>query len=356
MNISKIYTNNNVIISILRQNRVTEKIYKWSKYAFSYLFNHRYEAAFSCCSYLFIESMVTVSASTAMTDTDYVYNLESCRQKLCEFSNNYTERSGHYLPAYDVTCNISLQDMPYYSFSDCMDDLCRYTSRIGEKFYACTGEFLINNSVSQYSYLNENKSALEYWNQVCPKRHFTHLTKLKQLKYLTRCIEKMCKLNDTVSTFGREVLELCKNSPLEKLDEVLHEIFRSINKLKNNLDESSSLTTTSIITSIAASVTGVVSGIATIVGVIITHRACTPRSLSTDSYLSSSPSPTLARSIASIAHSGTQSTLSMLTETLNQIQDLLPSAMVNSLQGITDYVDRSTGEIQQIIELIELGI
>lgn len=345
MNIGKIYTNYNAVISMPRGNRISEKIYKVTKDALTYLVNNRYSVTLSCWSYVFIEWIVTANASTSMTD--YVYNVQSCRKTLCEYSTNYTTLSGSYLPMYEITCNMSLKEMPYYSFVDCMDDLCRYTSRIGQKFYACTGEVFADNT-PQFSYLNVSEPVFHYWRQICPKRHFAHLTKLKQLKYLTRCIEKMCKFNDTISNFGREVLELCNHSPLDKLDEVLHEIHRSVNLLKRDFDENQSLSTTNIITNIAASITSTVSGIATIISVMIMHRLEPQETSATTPQ-----SPSLPRSIANLASSGTQATLSVLGEAVTQFQELLPTSTISALQELSNYVSRSVRDIEEIIEVME---
>lgn len=362
MTISKVHQEFSTVLYAQRQNKLGEKIYKVARDALVYLVNNRYSLTLSCWSYLLIECVVT--AGTSITTSNYVYNVETCRNMLCEYSNNYTVLSGSYLPSYDVTCNMTLEEMPYYSFLDCMDDLCRYTNRIGEKFYACTGTVPVDNE-PEYSYLNVNEPAFDYWRQICPKRHFAHLSKVKQLQYLTRCIQKMCRLNDTISNFGREVLELCSNSPLDKLDEILHEMYRSINRLRDSLDSTDSLASTNMITGIVASVTSVLSGIATIVGIIIMHRI-EPRTqvnpplspaltqgIENIGGVVFSESSSLARGIANIAHSGIQTTSSLLSETVNQFEHLLPDGSVNLLRELTQYSHSSVKNIEELIEIIE---
>lgn len=351
MSISKVYGSNNDVTYITTQNKVKDRIYNVGKNAFHYLVKNKYALTLSFWSYFLIESGVT--ATQAIFGETFVYNVDTCREVLCAYSSNYTNYTnayGTHIPNYEITCNPSIAKIPHYTFLDCLDDLCRYTSSIGENFYACLGSFIERSIISE-PYLNSTHLTFQLWNRVCPKRHFSHISSLNQLSYLNKCIKKMCKINETIPIegFDKEMLTLCKENPLDNLHFILHEIKKSVNTLKESIESTDSLTRTSIITGIASSLTSIVAGVATAAGLITAHRA-------TQETMEGMV-PSLADGLRTIARSTAQATLAIVSGSASQVEEFIAEESIDILNQLGTFLRESIESMESLpIEIIETTV
>lgn len=184
MGISRIGLGNKEVEYVTVESRITTKISQLGKNTLNYLVQHKYALAVGVWSYVAIE-VGAVALETLQEN--YVYDIDSCRERLCDYWNNSTILERSSFPKYVKSrCNSTDEAFQSpYSFMQCLQDLCKYTKSIGERFYACPRLPDISNRV------------LSFWDKICPRKRRKFPNKLSELSYLNKCIKKLCN-NSTI--------------------------------------------------------------------------------------------------------------------------------------------------------------
>lgn len=211
MQVSKLERSNPLITENINQESITEKVSAVGTYILQYFVRNKYAVTLSVWTYALIE--ISMATSDSIMSGNYVYDAASCRRTLCEYANQYTYANQTSEEMFNLieTCNLSSEDFSL-SFMDCLHDLCIFLEHLGEKFYACIGNFASDNEILENQILTDpNTTPMQFWNSVCPKRHIKHLTDLKKLMYFKDCLKNICTDNNIVSLLNDETLSLCNS-------------------------------------------------------------------------------------------------------------------------------------------------
>ena len=301
MIISNVYngfSENNIISHSSEKFVIKQKISNIAKKIFNYLAKNQVAFSVSVLSYMCIQT--AAENFTPTIDSNYIYDVYSCRNTLCELSDNYSTEHGSRIPSIEITCGMPMAS--YYTFHDCIDDICRYSRTIGEKFYACIPNTLEESESSRITNKKDEITEIfkePIWDEICPKRRFHHISPLHQLGYVKNCIEKICGLISN-HNITRGVYELCHHQPITRLHSTLTEIKNGVRALRESTSDTNSLEVSNIIVGITSGLAGIISGTATVASILISYQKAQRMAI------------TLADSIKAIADSTTENAISLV--------------------------------------------
>lgn len=311
------------IKEVEEKGHLITKTCRVGKNTLRFFVHHKYALAAAVWSYVAIE--VGAMAVESMRE-DYIYDVESCREKLCNYWNNSTKMmdNGLSLTYLESRCYPTEQEPETsYSFMKCLQDLCKYTQSIGEKFYACPKLSDISNKV------------VSFWNKVCPKKGNKFTNKLSEFSYLNKCIKKLCKNSKMRSTLDKDTLELCETKSVEKLHDFLKAINKSLKKLQKNTETTDSWTQAGVIGSIVGGVAGFIGGAAGIASTIVTYNA--GRAATT--AIGGAMGPTLTEGLESIAKTTAETAVALLQQATSQSGEMMPMDTLNELQELSAQIE-----------------
>lgn len=329
-------------------------IYNVGKNVLNYTVKHQYPLSVSIWSYFLIEVGRTAAATTF--GEHYVYNLDTCREALCNNYWNKSENSTDFFHNSVLEFTCSEQQNSSYSFVECLQDLCKYMATLGENFYACQGGTLeptqllsLNETIEQTSSDIQISSPLliDYWNKICPKKEFRHpekpSTKLKELSYLTRCLEKLCTPDNLIRfESGKDISTLCANKDILKLYDLLHSMSRAIKKIQKVTIESNG-DTTNMISNIVVALATVVGGVATIAAAVISYRT------SRAANVLNSAIPSLDQGVRTMTRAAAETTRAIIRGA-SIVEEIMPKETLQVLNDLASSMSQSTSSFYTAAE------
>lgn len=320
MGISRIGLGNKEVEYVTVESRITTKISQLGKNTLNYLVRHKYALAVAVWSYVAIE----VGAIALETlQENYVYDIDSCGERLCDYWNNSTIRERSFFPKYVKSrCNSTDEAFQSpYSFMQCLQDLCKYTKSIGERFYACPKLPDISNKV------------LSFWDEVCPRKRREFPNKLSELSYLNKCIKKLCNNSKIKPNLDKNTLELCETKDAEKLYDLLEGINTSLKELKNSTENTDSWTQASVIGAVVGGLAGIVGGAAGIATAVITYRAGQAATVALATI------PTLSQGLQNIARTTTDTAMALMQQTTSNLGEMIPMDTLDALHQLSSHIE-----------------
>lgn len=310
------------IKGVQEKDDLITKTCRVGKNTLRFFVHHKYALAVAVWSYMAIE--VGAMAMNTMRE-GYVYDVDSCRERLCNYWNNSTKvDSGLPLTYLESRCHPTEEKYEaYYSFMKCLQDLCKYTQSIGEKFYACPKLPGISNKV------------VSFWNKFCPKKGNKSPKRLSEFSYLNKCIKKLCKSSKMRSALNKDTVELCKTKSVEKLYDFLGGINKSLKKLQKNTESTDSWTQAGVIGAVVGGVAGLIGGAAGIASTIVTYHA----GRAATAAIGGAMMPTLSEGLENIVKTTTETAIALLQQATYQSEGMIPTDTLNELQELSAHIE-----------------
>lgn len=320
MGISSITLGNKEVEYVTRECEIITKIGRLGKNTLDYLVQHKYVLAVAIWSYVAIE---VGAIAIGTLQEDYVYDVDSCRERLCGYWDNSTTLERGLLPKYlKSRCNSTDEKFQLsYSFMKCLQDLCKYTKSIGERFYACPKLPDISNKV------------FNFWDKVCPKKGHKFSNKLSELSYLNKCIKKICNNSTIKSTLDKNTLELCETKSAEKLYDLLEGINKSLKKLQKSTENADSWTQASVIGAVVGGLAGLIGGAAGIATAIITYQAGQVAAVALGEAI-----PTISLGLENIAKTTAETAVALLHQTTSQVGETISMDTLDTLNELSSHI------------------
>ena len=333
MGISSVGLGTREIECITVVSGIITKSYQVGKNSLRVLVNNQHVLAAFVWSYVIIQ--VVGTAAEAIQE-GYVYDVDSCRERLCNYWNNSTTLDSEFSSKYfESRCGSSDKEFQSsYSFMNCLQDLCKYTKSIGEKFYACPKLPEIPNKI------------VNFCTKLYPKKGAKYLNKLGELSYLNKCIKKLCNNKKIRPTLDKDILELCETKSVEKLYGFLKEINKSIKKLQKNVGKTDSWTQAGVIGAVVGGVAGIVGGAAGIASAIITYQA----GRAATAAIGGTMVPTLSQGLQNIAQTTADNALALLRQTTSQVGEMIPMETLHSLHELSADIEEHSLSYYSVAE------
>lgn len=321
MGISSIGLGNNQVEYVTVESRVITKISKLGRNTLDYLVRHQYTLAVCIWSYLAIE---VGALSMETLQEGYIYDVDSCRERLCNYWNNSTRFDFGFAPKYlESKCSSNKEELHVsYSFMKCLQDLCKYTKSIGEKFYACPKLPELSNTI------------VNFWDKFCPKKGNRSPNKLSELSYLNKCIKKLCKNKKLRPTLDKNIVELCETKSVEKLYEFLKGINKSLKKFQKSTENTDSWTQAGVIGAVVGGIAGLIGGAAGIASTIVTYQAGRAATAALGATV-----PTLSEGLQNIARTTADTALVLLRQTTSQTGQMIPMDTLDTLHELSAHIE-----------------
>lgn len=319
---------------IKQESGIITKTLQVAKNALRFFVMNQYALAVSIWSYLAIETGAI--AIEAMRE-GYVYDMESCRERLCDYWNNSSMPDRGFAPNYlESRCDVGNEVLQTsYSFMKCLQDLCKYMKSIGEEFYACPKLPEMSNQI------------LSVWDKVCPKKGNKSPHKLSELAHLNKCIKKLCNSKKIRITLDKNILELCETKSVEKLHQFLEGINKSLKRLQRNTGNTDSWTQAGVIGAVVGGVAGIIGGAAGIASTIITYQAARAAAAALGVTV-----PTLSEGLQNIARTTAETAIAMIEQTASHVGEMVPMDTLSTLHELSAQIEEGSLSYYSVEETV----